>query len=125
MHHGPLCPRSHTRVTICAASAPQGVGGLGQMGEKSGVIWSRRGMKGIGQPLCNQMDGLCGLAREPTLKPVARCEPIMLMSTLKHQSWSSTVIKRCYSYPSPARIKCTTALEQTCFCDGCAFCSPY
>lgn len=62
-------------------------------------IWSRRGMKGIGQPLCNQMDGLCGFAREPTLKPVARCEPIMLMSALKHQSGSSTVIKWCYSNP--------------------------
>lgn len=34
MHHGPLCLRSHTRVTICAASASRGVGGLGQMGER-------------------------------------------------------------------------------------------
>lgn len=52
-HHGSLCLRSHIRVTICAASASQGVGGLGQMGERvvsSGLAVARRAS---GQPLCN------------------------------------------------------------------------
>lgn len=31
-HRGPLCPRSHTRVTICAASASRGVSRPAQMG---------------------------------------------------------------------------------------------
>lgn len=70
-HHDPLCLRSHIRVTICAASASRGDGRLGQMGGRAVSSGHAVARRASGQPLCNWIDGLCGLVGELTLKPVA------------------------------------------------------
>lgn len=64
-HRDPLGPRSHTKVTICAASVSPGFGQMGAWAVSSGRAMVR---SAPGQPLCVWRNGLCGQTAQPPLK---------------------------------------------------------